>query len=115
MIDPRESWGQMASRILNFEPAPIVERSALPPELQPQNRWIGQVRQISNFQELKEAKAKNNEPENRKDLQLIKMDEENIEPGGFGNLEVQPLSQGRAHLSESEIIGDKKNEVENQV
>jgi hypothetical protein len=98
----------MASRILNFEPAPLIERKDLPAELQPQNRWISQIRQISNFQEIREAKIKHNEAEKRPDLQLIKMDEENSQIG-FGNLEVQPLSgEKRKNLNHPESDEESK-------
>lgn len=34
VVDPRESWGEMFWRVSEFRPPPLVERSALPPELQ---------------------------------------------------------------------------------
>eukprot|EP01016_Furgasonia_blochmanni_P037613 TRINITY_DN4449_c0_g1_i1.p1 TRINITY_DN4449_c0_g1~~TRINITY_DN4449_c0_g1_i1.p1 ORF type:complete len:218 (+),score=29.73 TRINITY_DN4449_c0_g1_i1:405-1058(+) len=42
--DPREPWGNFFKRVLNFEEGPMVERSELPPDLQPQNRILGRIR-----------------------------------------------------------------------
>lgn len=41
--DPRESWKQWFKRNIDFKDAPVIERSSLPPELQPQNRKLGKV------------------------------------------------------------------------
>eukprot|EP01017_Pseudomicrothorax_dubius_P027295 TRINITY_DN3124_c0_g3_i1.p1 TRINITY_DN3124_c0_g3~~TRINITY_DN3124_c0_g3_i1.p1 ORF type:complete len:274 (-),score=82.84 TRINITY_DN3124_c0_g3_i1:130-951(-) len=49
VIDPRESWQQFFKRVMNFEDPPIVERSSLPPELQPQNRKLGKLRELLNL------------------------------------------------------------------
>lgn len=43
MPDPRESWGHWLKRNIDFKDAPLVERSSLPPELQPQNRNLGKL------------------------------------------------------------------------
>lgn len=46
----------MASRILNFENPPMVERSSLPERLQPQNRFWGKVRCYVNGQDPHEIR-----------------------------------------------------------
>lgn len=43
VIDPNETWGEMVSRLLRCDPAPLVERSSLPRDRQPQNRMLGKV------------------------------------------------------------------------
>ena len=43
MIDTRETWKHFFTRILNFEHAPLVERSELPPEKQPHRSLYGKV------------------------------------------------------------------------
>jgi len=48
VIDPRESWSAFWTRIAKFEDPPLVERSELPPELQPQNRVFGKLRILFN-------------------------------------------------------------------
>lgn len=48
VIDPRETWGQFISRIINFDDPPICERSDLPSEMQPQNRFMGRMRMYLN-------------------------------------------------------------------
>lgn len=44
VTDPRETWKHWIHRVLEFEYAPQVERSALPTELQPQNTVLGRVK-----------------------------------------------------------------------
>ena len=44
VADPREPWGQWAKRVIDFEDPPLVERSALPPHMQPQNTTIGRLK-----------------------------------------------------------------------
>jgi len=48
VIDPRETWGQFAKRILEFEEPPLVERDSLPEELRPENRALGRLRSYFN-------------------------------------------------------------------
>lgn len=48
VIDPTESWKSMASRLVEFQEPPMVERSSLPLHLQPQNRVLGKVRSYLN-------------------------------------------------------------------
>eukprot|EP00828_Plagiopyla_frontata_P008453 TRINITY_DN14208_c0_g1_i1.p1 TRINITY_DN14208_c0_g1~~TRINITY_DN14208_c0_g1_i1.p1 ORF type:complete len:159 (-),score=24.56 TRINITY_DN14208_c0_g1_i1:4-480(-) len=43
VIDPNETWRQYIHRVINFEEPPLVERSSLPNELQPQNRFLGRL------------------------------------------------------------------------
>lgn len=42
--DPRESWGAWMKRVMDFEEPPLVERQALPPEIQPQNTTLGRLK-----------------------------------------------------------------------
>lgn len=41
--DPRESWKEWLTRNIDFKEAPLVERSQLPENLQPQNRKLGKL------------------------------------------------------------------------
>ena len=41
--DPRENWKEWLKRNIDFKDAPMVERSSLPEELQPQNRKLGKL------------------------------------------------------------------------
>lgn len=43
MIDPRETWKHWFVRNLEFKDPPLVERSELPEDLQPQNRKFGRI------------------------------------------------------------------------
>lgn len=44
VADPNESWGKWFARQIQFEDPPLVERSSLPEELQPQNRSLAKLR-----------------------------------------------------------------------
>lgn len=44
VADPTESWGNWVKRVIDFEEPPLVERNALPRELQPQNTKIGKLK-----------------------------------------------------------------------
>ena len=44
VIDPRETWKQWFARTIDFKDPPLVERSELPGDLQPQNQKLGKVR-----------------------------------------------------------------------
>ena len=43
VVDPRETWSNWALRNLEFKDPPMVERSELPEELQPQNRKFAKI------------------------------------------------------------------------
>jgi len=54
VIDPRESWGEWASRIKDFKDPIIIEREDLPEDLRPENRgMMGKLAQYMNKQHLK--------------------------------------------------------------
>lgn len=42
--DPREPWKDWMKRVIDFEEPPLVERHALPPDLQPQNTTLGKLK-----------------------------------------------------------------------
>ena len=44
VADPREPWGTWMKRVIDFEEPPLVERHALPPDLQPQNTALGRLK-----------------------------------------------------------------------
>lgn len=46
VIDPNETWKNFISRVSQFEPPPLVERSSLPREKQPQNRLLGRFHYV---------------------------------------------------------------------
>ena len=48
VIDPRENWKQWFARNLEFKDPPLVERSELPEQLQPQNRNFAKMRHFFN-------------------------------------------------------------------
>ena len=48
VVDPRETWKQWVKRQLEWKDAPLVERSELPENLQPQNRVFGTVHHYTN-------------------------------------------------------------------
>jgi len=59
VVDPRESWGQWASRIADFKEPIIVEREDLPEHLRPENRGVmGKMSNYLNKQTLKCYTAK---------------------------------------------------------
>jgi len=73
VADPRESWGEWASRISEFKEPVIVERESLPENLRPENR--GMMGRMSNYfnkqtmkcytkEEIKEAEVWDTEQEN---------------------------------------------------
>lgn len=43
VIDPRETWGEMFTRIKNFDDPPLVPREELPDENQPHKTFYGKV------------------------------------------------------------------------
>jgi len=54
VADPRESWGEWASRIAEFEDPVIVERDSLPENLRPENRgMMGKMSSYFNKQTLR--------------------------------------------------------------
>lgn len=65
VVDPQESYASMIKRILNFEDPPLVERSSLARDQQPQYRFWGVVRQYINGLEVKPVKV---EKEERKEV-----------------------------------------------
>lgn len=48
VVDPRETWKQWIKRTIEWKDAPLVERSELPDELQPQNRVLGKLHHYTN-------------------------------------------------------------------
>lgn len=42
--DPNETWAQWAHRVLEFQSPPLVERSSVPLQQQPQNKFLGQFK-----------------------------------------------------------------------
>lgn len=43
VVDTRETWKQFINRVWNFKPAPLVERTELPPEKQPNRTIYGKL------------------------------------------------------------------------
>ena len=43
VVDTRETWKEFASRVWNFNSAPLVERAELPPEKQPHKSLYGKL------------------------------------------------------------------------
>lgn len=48
VVDPRETWKQWFTRQIDWKDAPLVERSVLPENLQPQNRKLGKLHHYTN-------------------------------------------------------------------
>merc|ERR1712183_1194043 len=68
VVDPRESWGEWASRIADFKEPVIVERESLPENLRPENRGVmGKMSNYFNKQTLKCYTAKDLEEEEAED------------------------------------------------
>ncbi|KAL4493994.1 hypothetical protein ABPG72_022011 [Tetrahymena utriculariae] len=103
VIDPRETWIQFIKRNIEFEEPPVVERSELPQHLQPQNRFMGKVRQYLNGKSPYPPKQEQLEHRNNIELQ---------DP--FVDNRVQEDTPQNNKLKESKQPTIQKNKYSNQ-
>lgn len=105
VIDPRETWSQFFKRVSEFQDPPLVERSELPPELQPQNRGLGKLmKYFSKEDQSPPVQSPEENPEESRRLTPRKGQQKEIELG-----EEEVKQQG-----EEEIPASKKDFVQNE-